>query len=108
MSKNQPFHTFETTKKLNLDRYVPLLLKLRRPSGTKLSQFAVPKRTTHSKVKESRFARDKQISRECMRVNSDFLDPSQGKIRVHCASPVRLIVDRNYCAKLLRVLLFRL
>ena len=26
MSKNQPFRTFETTKKLNLDRYGPLLL----------------------------------------------------------------------------------
>ncbi len=42
-----------------------------------------------------------------MHVNSDFSDPSQGKFASHSARPVRLIFDRNYCAKLLRVLLFR-
>jgi hypothetical protein len=45
MSKNHLFRTFQATKKLNLDRYGPLLLKLRRLSGTKLSKFAVPKCT---------------------------------------------------------------
>ena len=42
-----------------------------------------------------------------MHVNSDFSDPLQGKFASHCARPVRFIFDRSYCAKLVRVLLFR-
>src|SRR3954465_14291641 len=75
MSKNQPFCTFEPTKKLNLDRHGPRLPKQQRCSGTKLSQFAVPNvRRTYSKVKESRFARDQHTSRDYTGVNCDFLD----------------------------------
>ena len=58
-------------------------------------------------MKESRFARDKQISREYMHVNSDFSDPLRGKFASHYARAVRFIFDRSYCAKLVRVLLFR-
>jgi hypothetical protein len=42
-----------------------------------------------------------------MDVNSDFLDPAQGKFGLHYARPVRLIFDRNYYAKVVSVLLFR-
>ena len=42
-----------------------------------------------------------------MHVNSDFSDPLQGKFASQGARPVRFIFDRSYCAKLVRVLLFR-
>src|SRR5262249_42518258 len=79
MSKNQPFRTFEYQKKLNLDRY-DAFAKAKRLSGTKLSQFAVPNvRRTHSKMKESRFARDNHSSREQIRVNYDFFESFVGE-----------------------------
>jgi hypothetical protein len=42
MSKNQAFRTFET-KKLNLDRYGPPLLKLRRFKRDKIEPICSPK-----------------------------------------------------------------
>src|SRR6476659_5518016 len=83
MSKNQPFCTFEPTKKLNLDRQGPRLPRQQRCSGTKLSQFAVPNvRRTYSQVKESRFARDQHPSREYTLVNCDFSDCSCREVSV--------------------------
>jgi len=46
MSKNQRFRTFETTKKLNLDRYGPLLLKLQRFKRDKIEPICSPKMYT--------------------------------------------------------------
>ena len=43
MSKNQPFRTFETTKKLNLDRYGPLLLKATAAKRDKIEPICSPK-----------------------------------------------------------------
>ena len=43
MSKNQRFRTFEATKKLNLDRYGPLSLKLRRFKRDKIEPICSPK-----------------------------------------------------------------
>ena len=43
MSKNQLFRTFETTKKLNLDRYGPLLLKATAVKRDKIEPICSPK-----------------------------------------------------------------
>ena len=43
MSKNQLFRTFETTKKLNLDRFGPLLLKQQRFKRDKIEPICSPK-----------------------------------------------------------------
>ena len=89
MSKNQPFGTFEATKKLNLDRAMTIVAKQHQFKRDKIEPICSPKMYAERapKFEESRFARDQHSSRKCMHVNYDFLDCFLGRRLPHMILP---------------------
>src|SRR4029077_5404878 len=106
MSKNQPFRTFETTKKLNLDRCEPLLLKLERSKRDKIEPICSPKmyveRTPKLRSPASRGTITLAGSGCTSTLIFDIL--TQGIFASHRARPARLIADSDDCVELVSVL----
>src|SRR5882724_10128500 len=106
MSKNQPFRTFEATKKLNLDRWTAFA-KATAVKRDKIEPICSPKMYVE-RTPKCRSPASRGITKLAGNVCTStpiFSHPSQGKFASHYARPVRFIVDRSYCAKLVRVLL---